>query len=337
MQNEKQSLSTKQKTLRQAILYVGVGLHTGKRVSMVISPAEPNNGIHFVRRDAAPGTGLVAAKWYNVVDTKLCTVLGNEHGVTVTTVEHLLAALNGCGIDNAIIELDGPEVPIMDGSSNPFVSTIERVGTVDQDVPRNVIWIQQPLEIRDGDRHVAILPSKRPMITVGINFPNTLVGAQTYSVELVNEAFRNDVARARTFGFAEQVDALQKKGFALGGSLKNAVLVDGDRIVNGDGLRYPDEFVRHKILDVLGDMTLAGVPVIGHFYAYKPGHDLNNAIIKRLFEERSAWSYIPMDEFLERIETTDSLVNRLPHADVAIDDTISYDGVDMLQARRSVK
>ena len=331
MKIDNQRKSTTQKTLRQSILYVGVGLHTGKKVSMVITPAEPNNGIYFLRRDAAPGTGLIAARWYNVVDTKLCTELGNEHGVTVKTVEHLLAALNGCGIDNAIIELDGPEVPIMDGSSNPFVSTIERVGTVEQETPRNVIWVHKPLEIRDGERHVAILPSNRPMITVGINFPNTVVGAQTFSVELINEAFRRDVARARTFGFAQDIDALQKRGFALGGSLKNAVLVDGDRIVNGDGLRYPDEFVRHKILDVLGDMTLAGVPVMGHFYAYKPGHDLNNALIKRLFEERSAWSYISMDEFYDRIETSEVSTNGLSHADVQVDDEGEFEGVTLLR------
>ncbi len=286
-----------QRTLRESITYVGVGLHSGHKVSLSIKPAPVNNGVVFIRKDMEPGKNMIPARWYTVTDTSLSTTLGNEYGINISTVEHLLAALHGCGVDNAIIEVDGPEIPIMDGSSAPFVNMIEKVGTHDQDATRHAIWIQSPIEVQHGDRYALLLPSKSPRITVSIDFPNTAIGFQTYSVELVNEAFRHDVARARTFGFSEQIEQLKTLGLARGGSLRNAVLVDGDRIVNEEGLRYSNEFVRHKILDCLGDLSLAGVPIYGHYYANKPGHELNTALLSKLFETRSAWSYIPVEEY----------------------------------------
>lgn len=295
----------RQKTLRKAISYVGIGLHSGRKVTMKVRPAEANSGIYFLRRDVSDGKGLIQARWYNVIESQLCTIIGNEHGVTVATIEHLMAALHGCGVDNAVVELDGPEVPIMDGSSHPFVNMIERVGTHTLDAPREVIWIQRPISVRDGDKFAVLMPETTPRITVSIDFPHQAIGAQTMSVALVNEAFRNDVARARTFGFADQVNALREQGLIRGGSLRNAVLVDGDRIVNEEGLRYEDEFVRHKVLDSLGDLALAGVTILGHYYAYKPGHDLNAALVKALYAQRDAWSYMTMDEF-------NSLVGRTP-------------------------
>lgn len=287
-----------EKTLRKTISFIGIGLHGGKKVSMDIKPALPGTGINFLRKDVTPGQGMISARWYNVTETQLSTTLGNEHGVNISTVEHLLAALRGCGVDNALIEIDGPEVPIMDGSSAPFVSTIEQIGTVTQPQKRNVIWIQRPIEVRDGDKYAILLPYNSSRITIEIDFPGSAIKSQTLSVELINEAFRNDVARARTFGFAHQVDFLKEQGLARGGSLNNAILVDGDRIVNDEGLRFADEFVRHKILDCLGDLALAGVPIMGHLYAYKPGHALNNELMHKLFEERSNWSYLTMDEFM---------------------------------------
>ncbi|MCG6936003.1 MAG: UDP-3-O-acyl-N-acetylglucosamine deacetylase [Proteobacteria bacterium] len=287
-----------EKTLRKSISFIGIGLHSGKKVTMVIKPAMPGTGILFLRKDVLAGQGMISARWYNVTETRLSTTLGNEHGVTVATVEHLLAALRGCGIDNALIELDGPEIPIMDGSSAPFVTTIEQIGTVAQPQKRNVIWIQRPIEVRDNDKYAILMPYNSSRITIEIDFPDSPIQSQTLSVELINEAFRNDVARARTFGFSQQVNFLRKQGLARGGSLNNAVLVDGDRIVNEEGLRYTDEFVRHKILDCLGDLALAGVPIMGHLYAYKPGHALNNQLMHKLFDDRSNWSYLTMDEFM---------------------------------------
>ena len=289
--------STTQRTLKQPITYVGIGLHTGKKVSMIVRPATDGQGINFHRKDVPGGTGFIPARWYNVVETRMSTVLGNEHGVTISTVEHLLAALRGCGVDNAFIEIDGPEVPIMDGSAGPFVSLIERIGTVSQDVVRHAIWIHQPIEVRSHDKFAIMMPSEAQRITVSIDFENPVVGSQTLSVELVNEAFVKSVARARTFGFANELAMLQKTGLIQGGSLNNAVLVDGERIVNEEGLRFKDEFVRHKILDCYGDLSLAGAPILGHYYAHKPGHELNAMFLQKLFDSYSAWSYISIDEY----------------------------------------
>ena len=286
-----------QRTLRQSITYVGIGLHSGKNVSMTVHPAEAGSGIHFLRKDVPMGEGLIAARWYNVVDTSLSTAIGNEYGYRVDTVEHLMAALSGCGVDNALVELDGPEVPIMDGSSHPFVSMIERIGTVDQDSPRHAIWIQRPIEVRDGDKYAILMPSDTPRITVEIDFEHDAIGTQVLSVEMINEAFHHQVSRARTFGFAHQIEALRKQGLARGGSLRNAILVDGDRIINEEGLRFNDEFVRHKILDAFGDLALAGVPIMAHYYGRKPGHELNSKLMTQMFEDRSSWSYTTVNDF----------------------------------------
>lgn len=264
---------------------------------MTVHPAEAGSGIHFLRKDVPNGEGLIPARWYNVVDTSLSTAIGNEYGYRVDTIEHLMAALSGCGVDNALVELDGPEVPIMDGSSHPFVSMIERIGTVDQDSPRHAIWIQRPIEVRDGDKYAILMPSDTPRITVEIDFEHDAIGTQVLSVEMINEAFHHQVSRARTFGFAHQIEELRKKGLARGGSLRNAVLVDGDRIINEEGLRFNDEFVRHKILDAFGDLALAGVPIMAHYYGRKPGHELNNKLMNQLFEDRGSWSYTTVNDF----------------------------------------
>jgi UDP-3-O-[3-hydroxymyristoyl] N-acetylglucosamine deacetylase len=308
MTNLNDKNSTTQRTLKKPISYVGIGLHTGKKTSMIIRPATDGQGIHFHRKDVPAGTGFIPARWYNIVETRMSTVLGNEHGVTISTVEHLLAALRGCGVDNAFIEIDGPEVPIMDGSAGPFVSLIERIGTVSQDIERHAIWIHQPIEVRTKDKFAIIMPSEAQRITVSIDFNNPIVGSQTLSVELVNEAFVKSVARARTFGFANELAMLQKAGLIQGGSLKNAILVDGERIVNEEGLRFKDEFVRHKILDCYGDLSLAGAPILGHYYSHKPGHELNALFLQKLFDSYSAWSYVSIDEYQR-------LMGQLPKAE----------------------
>jgi len=283
-----------QHTLARELTCVGRGLHTGRRVSMRLRPAEPDTGIRFLRLDAGPGQRLVTADWRNVTESELCTVITNESGVTVHTVEHLLAALRGCEIDNAIIELDGPEVPIMDGSAAPFVSLLRRIGVVRQPAARRALLVRKPVVV-SGDRYAALLPAPRPQITVEIDFPNPVIGRQRYSLTLEPEAFAREVAAARTFGFAHELRALQARGLAAGGSLASAILVDEQRVVNEEGLRFPDEFARHKLLDCVGDLALLGVPVIGHFVAYKPGHRLCHQLLRALDAAGDATSRIVVD------------------------------------------
>ncbi|MCP3664115.1 MAG: UDP-3-O-acyl-N-acetylglucosamine deacetylase [Gammaproteobacteria bacterium] len=290
------SQGTQMMTLRRSIDFVGIGLHSGANVRLTIRPSD-NGSIQFLRKDVAEGTGLISARWYSVTDTTLSTVIGNEHGVTLSTVEHLMAALYGVGIDSALVEVDGPEVPIMDGSAEPFVMAFEKIGTRPLDTSRKAIWIRHPIEVREGEKYALLLPDQDPRITISIDFPGTAVGAQTYSMVLSRTSFRGDVSQARTFGFSNQMEALKAKRLARGGSLANAVLVDGKRVVNPEGLRYEDEFVRHKVLDAVGDLALAGGPIIGHYYAFKAGHKLNQMLIKKLFESQQYWSLITVADY----------------------------------------
>ena len=290
--------SVKQRTLKESVTYVGRGLHTGRRVTMRLRAGAENGGIYFVRNDHPARKVIIPARWYNTIDTKYCTVLGSQHGISVGTVEHIMAALRGCGIDNAVIELDGPEVPIIDGSAEPFVGLLEHVGSVAQTKPRYVIHVRRPIVVRSGEKFAVLMPARVPRITVEIDFPQRAIGRQKFSFPLAGNAFKNAVAPARTFGFADELQQLRRQGLALGGSLKNAVLVDGDRVVNREGLRFDDEFARHKALDCLGDLALAGAPIHGHFFGYKSGHSLNHALVRQLFIERAAWTYRTADELV---------------------------------------
>ncbi len=292
----KPGITTSQCTINDTINYVGVGLHNGCNVSMALHPAAPNNGVCFVRKDVDAQQSVIPARWQNVVDTHLCTVLGNEHGYTVSTVEHLLAALRGCGVDNLLIEISGDEVPILDGSSAPLVAMIKEVGVVPQRLPRFGIWIERTIEVRQGERYARLEPSSVPRISVDIEFPTTVIGSQSLSVELVDDVFENEIAPARTFGFVEELEQLREQGLALGGSMRNAILVSGNEILNAEGLRFADEFARHKVLDCLGDLALAGAPIFGHLRAYKPGHRLNNALLREVFAHHDAWSRLSYKE-----------------------------------------
>ena len=283
----------KQHTLRGTLSCVGVGLHGGQRVSLAVRPAPGDSGIVFLRRDVPAGRGVIPARWDAVVDTQLCTMLSNEHGITVATIEHLMAALAGCGVDNALVELDGPEVPIMDGSSAPFVALIEQVGRVAQTKPRRMIRVLAPLEVQEGDKFARLEPGPAVELAVEIDFPSTVIGAQSFELTLAGRAFARQVAHCRTFGFKADLERLWARGQALGGSLNNAILVDGDRVVNPQGLRCPDEFVRHKLLDCVGDLALAGAPLLGRFQGYKPGHGLNNRLLRALFLNPQAWCWEP--------------------------------------------
>jgi UDP-3-O-[3-hydroxymyristoyl] N-acetylglucosamine deacetylase len=294
---EQHMASIVQRTLKTCIPYVGTGLHSGCRVGLLVRPAEVNTGVRFIRNDVATGRGIVPALWHHVVDTRLGTIVGNEFGVHVSTIEHLMAALHGCGIDNAVVELDGPEVPILDGSAEPFVAMIERAGVVEQEAKRWAMLVQETVEVHDDDKVVRLEPCPVSRITAEIDFPDTAVGSQRLSVVMTESVFKRDLARARTFGFVDQIEDLYERELALGGSPHNAILVDGDTVVNEEGLRFHDEFVRHKVLDIVGDLALAGVPVIGHFYGHKPGHALNQELLRKFISNEQAWSYVMLDEY----------------------------------------
>ncbi len=279
-----------QHTLADEFTCVGRGLHGGHPVGMRLRPAPPGSGIRFLRMDVDAGQRVVTAHWRNVVESELCTVIANEHGVTVRTVEHLLAALRGCEIDNAVVELDGPEVPIMDGSAAPFVSLLRRIGAVPQPAARRALFIRQPVTVTNGDRYAMLLPAPQARITVEIDFPNPVIGRQRYSMTLDPETFAREIAPARTFGFAHDLQTLRARGLAAGGSLRSAILVDAQRVVNEEGLRFPDEFVRHKLLDCVGDLSLLGLPVIGHLVTYKPGHQLCHQLLRAVHANADAAS-----------------------------------------------
>jgi len=291
-----------QKTIREPVSFVGIGLHSGKPSAITIRPSVDNGGIYFLRKRVGPGGGLIPARWHNVHTSEMSTVLSNSQGVSVATVEHLMAAFSACGIDNAIVEVDGPEVPIMDGSAEPFTAIFERVGTQIQSSRRRAICIEETIEVRDGDKFAMLIPNPTPRITLSIDFPDSVIGSQTYSVALDGESFRKEIASARTFGFQQQVQALRRRGLALGGSLNNAILIEDGRVINPGGLRYANECVRHKILDAYGDMALAGMPIIGHYYGHKPGHALNQALLQQLFTGTTRWSYVDLGAFQRLIE-----------------------------------
>ena len=278
-----------QQTLRNQISCSGVGLHGGAKVSLTLHPAAPNTGIIFYRADVSQGEPRIAASFENVVESDLCTTVANEDGVKVSTIEHLMAALYGCGIDNALVEVDGPEIPIMDGSAAPFVFLIECAGTVEQATPREVIRVLRPVEVRAGDSRATLSPGEGFSVAFEIDYPSPVIGHQQCVMALHEGGFKSEICRARTFGFAHEVDALRARGLAQGGSLDNAVVVSGDGVLNDGGLRYGDEFVRHKVLDSIGDLYLAGARLIGQFEGIRSGHALNHQLLAEFFADRSAW------------------------------------------------
>ncbi|MBI1205702.1 MAG: UDP-3-O-acyl-N-acetylglucosamine deacetylase [Azospirillum sp.] len=278
-----------QRTLKKAIYCTGVGLHSGARVSMSIAPAGADAGIAFRRTDLRGGQAVIPALWNRVADTKLCTVIANRGGISVGTIEHLMAALRGCGIDNAMIEIDGPEVPIMDGSADPFVFLIEAAGAVTQGKARRAIRVLKPIAVGDYRRGARLTPGSGFTFSFEIDFKSAAVAHQDGYVALTDGSFKQELARARTFGFLHEVEQLRRLGLARGGSLANAIVVSGDRVLNEGGLRYPDEFVRHKLLDSIGDLYLAGAPIIGHFHGQRAGHAVNNQLLHALFADRDAW------------------------------------------------
>ncbi len=286
----------RQKTLKSSISCTGLALHSGNKVSMTLLPGAPDSGIVFKRTDISGGGAEIRATWDNVVETTLCTKLGNDDGVVIGTVEHLMAALAGSGIDNAVIEVNGPEVPVMDGSAAPFIFLVECAGRVEQDRPRRYIRVLKTITIETEKTSVSLVPGEGLTIDFDIDFDSAAISHQFISLGMDGETFKNEISRARTFGFLHEVEQLRAAGLAKGGSLDNAVVISGDKVINEDGLRYDDEFVRHKVLDAVGDLYLAGGQLLGHFHGVCSGHAANNALLRMLFADDDAWCYEEMSE-----------------------------------------
>ncbi len=281
-----------QHTLQRPVSCCGVGLHTGRTVNLTINPAPANTGIQFLRSDLAEQP-VIPARVEKVVHTTLATTIG-EGGHTVSTTEHLLAALRGLGVDNAVIDLDSHEVPIMDGSAGPFIRLLKTAGIVRQQALRQILRITKPITHTEGNKSIRIEPYDGYKISACIQFDDALISEQRYSIEVTPERFSKEIARARTFGFVEQVEQLWQNGLALGGTLDNVIAIHWNRrsILNEDGLRFDDEFIRHKVLDVIGDIALLGSPVMGHVIADRSGHGLHLAFMKAIIENPLSWEYV---------------------------------------------
>jgi UDP-3-O-[3-hydroxymyristoyl] N-acetylglucosamine deacetylase len=279
----------KQRTLKTAIKATGVGLHTGKKVAMTLRPAQPDQGIVFRRLDLPQPVDIRAAA-RAVTDTRLCSAVEGG-GAKVATVEHLMSALAGLGIDNLYVDLTGPEVPIMDGSAGPFVYLLQSAGITEQRAPKRFLRIRHPVEVRDGDKWARFEPYDGFRVSFSIVFDHPVFerASQSLTIDFAETSYTKEVARARTFGFVQDVEALRDAGLALGGSLDNAVVLDEYRVLNTDGLRYADEFVKHKVLDAIGDLYLIGHPVVGAFSAHKSGHALNNQLLRATLDQTDAW------------------------------------------------
>jgi UDP-3-O-[3-hydroxymyristoyl] N-acetylglucosamine deacetylase len=296
------SRTVSQKTLKTSIGCTGVGLHTGSKISMTLHPAPPGAGIVFRRTDLRGDAAIVRANWQNVVDAQLCTALGNAQGTRVGTVEHLMAALYGCEIDNVTIDIDGPEVPAMDGSAGPFVFLIECAGIVDQAAPRRAIEVRREISVVEDDCRVSLAPLSNGRangalsLHFEIDFGVNAIARQTCRLDVAPETFKHEVARARTFGFVQDIDRLRAAGLARGGSLDNAIVVSGNQILNSEGLRFDDEFVRHKMLDCVGDLYLAGAPLLGSVTASRSGHRHNNRLLHSLFATPDAFRYVDLTD-----------------------------------------
>ncbi len=283
-----------QYTLKQAATLVGTGLHSGRPSRMTLRPAE-EGGIRFRRTDLTDREAMIPARFDHVVDTTLSTVIGNADGVTVATVEHVMAALAGLGVHHAVVEIDGPEVPIMDGSSRRFVAAIMRAGLSPVAGPAEAIRILAPVRYEDGGTVAELRPADRFAISFAIDFPDAAIGRQEKTLDLANGAFLHELADCRTFCRLGDVEMMQARGLALGGSLDNAIVVDGARVLNPGGFRRTDECVRHKMLDAVGDLGLAGAPILGVYRGERAGHGATNRLLRKLFATKGAWERVTLD------------------------------------------
>lgn len=293
-----------QRTIRKKVKVDGVGLHTGAPTRLTFKPAPPNTGIYFVRSDL-PGSPAVAANARFVQATTLATSLGGP-AFSVSTVEHCLSTLAAFRIDNLFIELDGPEIPIGDGSAFPFMEALQGAGLVEQEEPRKYAYITQPIFYGDGEKHAYVVPYNGVRLTCTIEFPHPRIGKQKIDLDVNEQSFARELARARTFGFMKDVEAMRAKGLARGGSLDNAVLLDNQDIVNPGGLRWVDEFVRHKALDALGDLVTLGMPLMGHLVLYKAGHDVLNRLVRKIMDSPDCFRHIELGAGLPENELAET-------------------------------
>jgi UDP-3-O-[3-hydroxymyristoyl] N-acetylglucosamine deacetylase len=279
----------RQSTLRRRAKVTGIGVHSGREVSVTLHPAEADTGVTFFRTNAEDGRDReIPANYRHVNATDFCTTVGVP-GASVATIEHLMAALSALDVDNATVEIDGPEVPVMDGSAGPFMTAVDEAGVAGLDAPLRYLKVLKPVRVQNGDSFAEFTPYGGRRIEVEIDFASPLIGKQQYAADIDSECFRRDIGRARTFGFLAEVEQLWARGFALGASLENAVVIGDDRVINPEGLRFSDEFVRHKVLDAVGDLALAGAPILGRYRSYRGGHRLNFKALEALFADTSAW------------------------------------------------
>ena len=279
----------RQKTTVAPAIIAGVGVHTGDRVRLAVRPAPAGTGIVFVRTDVTDRDNRLPVSGEAVVDARLNTMIENAAGVRLSTIEHLMAAFAALGVSNAVVEVDGPELPILDGSALPFVQLLDRAGFRRQEAPVRYIEILEPIRVEEGDKSAVLLPCDRYEMRFEIDFPTAVIGNQVVDFVVDEETFRSEIMAARTFGFAHEVEALRQAGLARGGSLENAVVIDGDEILNPGGLRMEREFVRHKALDAIGDLYVLGAPLLGRYEGVKAGHALNNKLVRALLAAPHAW------------------------------------------------
>lgn len=290
----------KQRTIKQPIATTGVGLHKGNKVQLTLRPAPVNTGLVFRRVDLNPAVDIPANAEF-VRDTRMCTCLINDDNVRVSTVEHLLAALAAMGIDNLIIEVDSHEIPIMDGSSHPFIYLLQSAGIEEQKAAKKFIKIKQPVCVEEGDKWAELLPHDGFRIDFAIDFDHPAIATtgQQLSIDFSSNNFVKEISRARTFGFMKDIEMLRANNLALGGSFDNAVVLDEFRILNTEGLRYDDEFVKHKVLDAIGDLYMGGHTILGHLRAFKSGHALNNQLLRAVLQQQEAWEFVTVEDDAE--------------------------------------
>lgn len=290
----------KQRTIKQPIATTGVGLHKGNKVQLTLRPAPVNTGLVFRRVDLNPAVDIPANAEF-VRDTRMCTCLINDDNVRVSTVEHLLAALAAMGIDNLIIEVDSHEIPIMDGSSHPFIYLLQSAGIEEQKAAKKFIKIKQPVRVEEGDKWAELLPHDGFRIDFAIDFDHPAIAntGQQLSINFSSNNFVKEISRARTFGFMKDIEMLRANNLALGGSFDNAVVLDEFRILNTEGLRYDDEFVKHKVLDAIGDLYMGGHTILGHLRAFKSGHALNNQLLRAVLQQQEAWEFVTLEDDAE--------------------------------------
>ena len=304
----------KQRTLKHSISATGVGLHSGERVSLTLHPATENTGITFRRTDLSGAQGeIIKLSPYLINDTRLSSTIVTEHGTRVGTIEHIMSALAAYGVDNILIELNAPEIPIMDGSSLPFIFLLQDAGIVEQNAQKKFLKIKKEIAINDSGKSVKFMPYDGFKVALTIEFDHPVFNRSSprFEIDFAGQNYIEEIARARTFGFMQEVELMRQHGLGLGGNLSNAIVIDDVDVLNPEGLRYPDEFVRHKILDAIGDLYIIGHPIIGAFEGYKSGHAINNALLRAVLSDEQSFEWVVFDDNDEHLPTAFSSVDTL--------------------------